>query len=117
MSSYVLTLAAEADVRAIIRYTRKQWGDAQLRRYIATLEKGMARLAAGQGAFHDMSTMYPMLRMGHYAHHYVFCLPREDVPALIVAIFHERMELVRRLADRLEKTLQLKPAATHPAQL
>ena len=34
-------------------------------------------------------------------HHYVFCLPRETAPALIVAIFHERMDLMARLADRL----------------
>lgn len=27
--NYVLTDAAEADMRSIIRYTRKQWGDAQ----------------------------------------------------------------------------------------
>ena len=117
MSPYVLTLAAEADVRAIIRYTRKQWGDAQVRHYIATLEQGMSRLAAGQGTFHDMSAMYPMLRMGHYAHHDVFCLPREGMPALIVAIFHERMELMQRLADRLEKTSQLKAAVIQPERL
>jgi len=32
---YVLSDAAEADLRDIIRYTRKQWGDAQVRRYIS----------------------------------------------------------------------------------
>jgi len=39
--------------------------------------------------------------MAHFEHHYVFCLPREDGPALVVAIFHERMDLMTRLADRL----------------
>ena len=34
MTSYVLTNAAESDLREIIRYTRKQWGNAQVRRYI-----------------------------------------------------------------------------------
>lgn len=101
--AYVLTDAAEADVRGIIRYTRKQWGDAQARRYITRLEQGMASLAAGQGAFQDMSALYPALRMAHCEHHYVFSLPRERVSTLIVAIFHERMDLMARLADRLNQ--------------
>lgn len=101
MRAYVLTDAAEADLREIIRYTRKEWGDAQLRRYMAKLEQGIDHLVAGEGTFKDMSALYPALRMARCEHHYVFCLPRENAPALIVAIFHERMDLVTRLADRL----------------
>lgn len=101
MTDYILTAAAEGDMRGIIRYTRKQWGDAQVRHYIAKLEQAIARLAARQGAFKDMSALYPALRMARCEHHYVFCLPREDAPALIVAIFHERMDLMTRLANRL----------------
>ncbi len=100
---YLLTAAAEADIRDIIRYTRKQWGDAQVRHYVAALEQGIARLAARQGVFKDMDALYPSLHMARCEHHYVFCLPRENAPALIVAIFHERMNLMTRLADRLNK--------------
>ena len=99
--NYVLTHAAEADVRGIIRHTRKEWGDAQVRRYVTKLEQGMARLAAGLGYFKDMSALYPALRMVHCEHHYVFGFPRERAPTLIVAILHERMDLMARLADRL----------------
>jgi toxin ParE1/3/4 len=98
---YVLTLAAEADVRGIVRHTRKEWGDAQVRHYVTQLEQSMVRLAAGQGYFKDMSALYPGLRMVRCEHHYVFGLPRERSPALIVAILHERMDLMARLADRL----------------
>lgn len=77
-------------------------GDAQARRYIADLEQGVARLAAGQGIFKDASALHPALRMARCTHHYVFCLPRENEPALIVAILHERMDLIARLADRLQ---------------
>ena len=101
MTGYVLTAEAESDLRSIVRYTRKQWGDAQVRSYIATLEQGIASLADGRGVLKDMSELFPALRMGRYEHHYVFCLPREEAPALIVAIFHERMDLMTRLADRL----------------
>ncbi|MCC4635544.1 type II toxin-antitoxin system RelE/ParE family toxin [Xanthomonas dyei] len=95
MHGYVLTDAAEADLRGIIRYTSAPWGQAQVRRYIA------ARLAAGEGPFKDLSALYPALRMSQCMHDYVFCLPREHAPSLIVAILHERMDLMVRLAGRL----------------
>ena len=101
MTDYVLTEAAEADLRGIIRHTRKQWGSAQVRRYVAQLEKGIESLAAGEGAFRDMSAIHPALRMARCGHHYVFCLPRDAAPALVVAILHERMDVMLRLADRL----------------
>lgn len=74
---YVLTHAAEAGVRGIIQHMRKEWGDAQFRRYITRLVQGIARLAAGQKPFKQMGTLYPALRMAHCRHHYVFCLPRK----------------------------------------
>ncbi len=101
MTAYRLTAAAEDDLREIIRYTRKQWGDAQARRYVAALEEGFASLAAGKVRFKDMSALFPTLRMTRCEKHYLFCLPRENAPALIVAIFHERMDLMTRLAARL----------------
>jgi len=99
--SYVLSDAAEADLRATIRYTRKQWGATQARRYVAKLKAGMANAAAGKGAFREMNALYPALRIVHCEHHYIFCLSRGDAPALIIAIFHERMDLMARIADRL----------------
>lgn len=98
---YVLTDAAEADLRSIIRYTRKQWGAAQVRRYIGDLDAGIIRLVAHDATFKDMSALYSGLRTARCGHHYVFCLPRVNAPALIVAILHERMDLMTRLADRL----------------
>lgn len=56
---YILTDAAEADLRGVIRYTRKEWGDAQARAYAAKLEKGIARLVAVRAASLDMSSLYP----------------------------------------------------------
>ena len=100
---YVLTLEAEADLRGVIRYTRQQWSAEQVRIYIAKLERGIDRLVARQGAFKGMSDLYPKLLMAHCEHHYVFSLPRERAPALIVAILHERMDLMTRLAERLIK--------------
>jgi hypothetical protein len=72
-------------------------------RYIAKLERDIASLAARKGLFKDISVVYPALCMAHCQHHYVFCLPRKNAPALIVAIFHERMDLIVRLAERLNE--------------
>ncbi|BAU39247.1 plasmid stabilization protein [Acetobacter pasteurianus NBRC 101655] len=101
MKNYSLTETAEADLRAVIRYTIKQWGDAQVRRYLGVLEQGIVSLAKGHSAFKDMSIVYPGLRMVRVDHHYIFCLPRKGAPALVVAILHERMDLLTRLAGRL----------------
>ncbi len=99
--TYVLTLDAEADLRGIIRYTSGQWGDKQVLAYVAKLVIGFKQIAVGKGAIKDLSEIHPRLRVAHCEHHYIFCLPQTDAPALIVAIFHERMDLMSRLADRL----------------
>lgn len=100
-AGYVLTSDAEADVREIVRHTRAAWGTEQVRRYLGKLEQGMERLAAGEVPFREMSAIHPALRMAHCGYHYLFCLPRERAPALIVAVLHERMEIMARLAGRL----------------
>ena len=101
---YVLTAAAEADIRDIVRRTRKQWGTAQARLYGASLERGIAKLAAGQGVFKQMDDLHPLLRVAPCEHHVVFCLRREREPALIVAILHERMDLLTRMVNQLNET-------------
>jgi len=103
MMSYVLSGAAAADLRGIARYTRKQWGSAQARHYRDELEQSMTRLAARQGPLKDMSAVYPTMSMARCEHHCIFGLLRENAPALIVAVFHERMDLLARLAQRLDE--------------
>lgn len=100
-ASYVLLAEAEADLRGIIRYTRKQWGDARTRRYVARLTRGIEAVVEGNGFYRSMDVLYPGLRILHCEHHYIFCLIRADEPALVVALFHERMDLMARVADRL----------------
>ena len=69
--------------------------------YIFKFGQGIVRLTIGHGAFMEMSELHPGLRKVHCEHHFIFCLPREAEPALIVAILHERMDLVMRLKGRL----------------
>ncbi|GFM28667.1 plasmid stabilization protein [Novosphingobium sp. PY1] len=61
----------------------------------------MVRLAIGLGSLNEMSELHPGLRMVYCENHFIFCLPREAEPALIVAVLHERMDLEMRLESRL----------------
>ena len=99
---YVFHPAAEEELREILRYTRKNWGEAQAKKYAAKLRECIQALATGKTPCKDMSDLYPGLRMAHCEHHYIFCLPTQNAPALIVAILHERMDLVARLEHRLK---------------
>ncbi len=103
MTAYILTADAESDLRSVIRYTHAQWGTAQVRRYISGFGARHCESCRGEGPFKDMSALHPALRMARCEHHYVFCLLRENAPALIVAIFHEGVDLMKRLAGRLNE--------------
>lgn len=100
--SYVVTKGAAADLKEIARYTAEQWGEEQCRVYIGQLDKAAEALAKGQGVFKDLSSLHPKLRMALCGRHYVFCLPSPDAPAVILAILHERMDIIARLKGRLE---------------
>ncbi len=99
--SYVVTKGAAADLEEIARYTAEQWGEEQCRVYICQLDKAAEAVAKGEGVFKDMSPLHPKLRMALCGRHYVFCLPQPGAPAVILAILHERMDIIARLKRRL----------------
>lgn len=99
--AYILTKAASADLLDIVRHTNEQWGEEQCRSYVAGLEKAAHRLALGEGHFKDLSFIYPSLRGIKSGSHFIFCLPRPKDTAVILAILHERMDLVARIKTRL----------------
>lgn len=99
---YVLTRGAAADLREITRYTAKTWGESQCRAYIEQIDQAAHAVATGQGVFKDLSSIHPGLRMRMAGRHCLFCLPQADGPALILAILHERMDIIARLKNRLD---------------
>ena len=99
--AYVLSPGAAADLRKVAHYSEATWGEAQRRTYIAKLEAATQAVALGEGMFKDMSAILPGLRMVWSGKHCVFCLPRRGQRAEIVAIFHERMDIIARLHTRL----------------
>jgi plasmid stabilization system protein ParE len=99
--TYVFAPAAADELREIIRYTMKRWGMEQARAYSAAIEATASDLAAEQGAFKDLSALHPRLRAALSGKHYVFCLLRYNQPAIVLAILHERMDIMARLKIRL----------------
>ena len=98
---YVLSRGAATDLRGIVRYTMVTWGETQSAAYVAELETSAREAALGQGVFKELDELLPGLRVTRAGKHVLFCLPREGRQALILAIFHERMDLVARLKERL----------------
>lgn len=99
---YVVSKGAAADLRDITRYTVAKWGEAQCRVYIAELERAAEAVAKGEGVFKDMNSLLPGLRMAVCGKHCIFCMPQQGAaPPIILAILHERMDLMARLKNRL----------------
>ena len=98
---YLLVKGASADLEDIIRFTNEQWGEAQCRAYVDQLERAAIALARSEGVFKELPGINPMLRMTKSGRHVIFCLPRPGALPLILAILHERMDIMARLQNRL----------------
>lgn len=98
--AYVLSPGAAVDLRDITRYTLDTWGAAQGSSYIKALEDAAMAMATGKGSFKERDDILPGLRMVWSGKHCIFCMPQPDGPALILAVLHERMDIIARLGER-----------------
>lgn len=99
--SFVYASEAQAELREVVRYTARQWGAAQARAYARQIDEAAEDLATGEGVFKDWSAVLPGLRVKATGSHFVFCVLRPGKPALVLAILHQRMDLMARLRGRL----------------
>ncbi|SEQ51276.1 type II toxin-antitoxin system RelE/ParE family toxin [Sphingobium sp. YR768] len=100
--AYVLTSTAAAELRAIVSHTRRHWGQRQAGVYADQLLTAMDGLTAGLGAYKDLHELRTGLRAIRCGHHYIYVVIRPEVPALIIVILHERMDLMTRLSGRID---------------
>ena len=105
MPDYELTPDAEVDLHDIALYTLKTWGIEQTNRYEAALENNLTGIGAGETRTRPVFEHRSDLRVSRCEHHYVFAQMREDDVPLIVAVLHERMDLMVRLRERLDRLL------------
>ena len=102
MPGYRITPEARDDLRDIARYTLDSWGAEQHVRYRDELADCFNRIAQQSIVPRHFSKTYPELCAVRCDHHYVFYFPTENSkPAIIIAVFHEKMDCVARLKGRL----------------
>ena len=100
MPNYELAEAAEADLKSIALYTISKWGPKQAVRYGAILDSHFEAIGNGKARTRIFLQRRPELRVSRVEHHYVFHLEREKQRPLILAMFHEHMDLMTRLRER-----------------
>lgn len=98
---YELSTEAKQDLDKIIEYTIEKHGVPQMFKYIDQIEQVAEELAAGFGHYKELKNIHPQLRVKKAQKHYIFGLMRGKNPMLILAIFHEQMDLMKRLKTRL----------------
>lgn len=101
MANYELTEAADEDIKAIALYTISVWGKEQALHYGGLLESHFEAIGRGKARTRAFLHHRPELRVSRAQHHFVFHLEREKQCPLILAVFHESMDLMARLRDRL----------------
>ena len=101
MASYAFTQEADSDLDGIVDYTRRRWGDEQAHRYLAQLRQCIEQITDESGRYRIETAFSLPVRVLRCHHHYIYCLPRAGELDLILAILHERMDLLTRIAKRL----------------
>lgn len=96
-----MTPDAERDLREIAHYTLRQWGARQQRRYAELLAAGFEAIAARRVLPRRLFPDWPDVLVSRCAYHYVFYVHPEGEPPRIFAVFHEQMDLLTRLTERL----------------
>jgi plasmid stabilization system protein ParE len=96
MADYQLTPEAEGDLLGIARYTIETWGDEQADDYAEKLRICFEAIASGKVRHRALSKDRPDLLVTRSGHHYVFYRLRKGKVPLIIAVLHEKMDLIRR---------------------
>jgi plasmid stabilization system protein ParE len=101
MPEFLLTVGAEADLEAIAVYTVDTWGVEQARKYEHALTRHFRELADDAMRTKAALTGRDDIRVSRCEHHYVFSVKHRGA-TVILAVLHERMDLLARLRARLE---------------
>lgn len=102
MALYEKSPVVDEDWQSVVDYTFDEHGENQVGVYTQGLLKCMDAMAKGEGHFKDKKVLRRTVRIKHCQHHYIFGVIKSDAPMLVIAIFHERMELMKRLRKRLK---------------
>jgi toxin ParE1/3/4 len=96
MTRWRLRPQAEQDLRSIRAYTRRTWGDAQARRYLAAIRDVITRAAQS-----------PELGSPHHHPRHVFRRVRAGRHVIVYRVFDDLLVVVRILHERMDIDAQL----------
>jgi toxin ParE1/3/4 len=96
------TAEAIKDLSSIAGYTAEKWGHEQALRYAEALNEQFKKIAKEMIFSKVAFLKYPKVRVCRCEHHYIFFMhPRKSQKPVILAVLHERMNLLERLKERL----------------
>lgn len=101
MVLYEKSHLALRDWQEIVEYTLDNHGVALTKKYTSGLIDCIEAMANGKGYFKDTKIKGRSIRIKHCQKHYIFSLVPKDAPIIVIAFFHERMDLMTRLKKRL----------------
>ena len=101
MPEFEISALAEEDLIGIARYTIEQWDAEQAVRYADFFDAHFRLIASGEAQTRAPIKTRPELLASRCKKHVVFHLDRGAKCPLIIAILHERMDLMTRLVSRL----------------
>lgn len=100
MSNYLLTKDAEDDIRQIIRYTRKKWGQKQVEVYRSQLKQKFEDIGSNKIILKLYSKNVPDIYFCRMQSHFIFYLMRESKLPIIVAVLHTSQNIIKHLVKR-----------------
>lgn len=90
------------DLSDIASYTAEKWGHEQALHYAELLNEKFNKIAKGRIFSKIAFPTYQNLRVCRCEHHYIFFMhPQKSSKPIILAVLHERMNLLERLKERL----------------
>lgn len=102
MAGYVLTKAADKDLEDIARYTISEWGMDQAESYLGKLERCFQNIGAGRVFLKNVSNRLSHVFVTRCEQHFIFYLAPEKKKRIILAVLHERMDILARLESRFQ---------------
>lgn len=103
MKRLVVSAEANAELRAIYRFTWRKWGEARADSHVAQFHDAYIRLASGTaaGRFFRYLDGLELRRLEIGRHVVVFAL-RDDA-VFVLQIFHDRMDILARVKRLLRR--------------
>jgi len=96
MASLQKTRQAEQDLIEIWRYTFEKWGETQADAYLRKIEACFEKIGKGTA---PLKLLPDNVRYIRCEHHFIFLLM--DSKPIVIALLHEKMDMLARLKKRL----------------